>query len=244
MPPAFIARCAAVERAQRDLALTFERGEAFAHAQHRRFAIDVGDAVKAQVSASGGDDGRRAVLDDGARYGAAAAVEHGNIVHQQQTVAKQRLRNAKRVAIGTEIERRHLPCDIFRRRVPVDRRGGRRTCVLAEEARRCLRQRLAARQRRVQIGGERGKAAQTGLETFGIERQRGFAILDNDRLACQQVAAVDVLGHQMPGHAMLGLASQQRPGRRVEPGVGGQRAVVEIDRGARCERENVGRENG
>ncbi len=46
----------------------------------------------------------------------------------------------------------------------------------------------------------------------------------------QDPALVDAALDEVPGHAMLALAVQQRPDRGVDPGVARQRAVVEVYR--------------
>ena len=78
--------------------------------------------------------------------------------------------------------------------------------------------------------GDLGERRQRGLVAAGVERERRLVVGDRERLGGDDLAGVDVGGHQVPRDGVLVLAGEQRPRRDVEPGVAGQRAVVEVDR--------------
>ena len=74
------------------------------------------------------------------------------------------------------------------------------------------------------------EARQRRLVAAGVERERGLVVGDREALGGDDLAAVDVGRHEVPGDGVLVLAGEQRPRRDVEAGVPGQRAVVEVDR--------------
>ena len=76
-----------------------------------------------------------------------------------------------------------------------------------------------------------------------LQRERRIARLDRNRLGDQKIPGVDPLVHQMPGDAMLVGPIQQRPGRRVQPRVSGQRSIVEVDDASGGVVDHLGRQD-
>ncbi len=68
------------------------------------------------------------------------------------------------------------------------------------------------------------------LEAAGVQGERRVIRLDRECGLRDDVAGVDVVGHEMPGDAVLGLAVRDRPGCDVEACEARQRTVVEVDR--------------
>jgi hypothetical protein len=91
------------------------------------------------------------------------------------------------------------------------------------------------RRRDVPEGQRRGDPREGGqrrLVAAGVQRERGLSVVDREPLDGDDLPAIDVGRHQVPGDGVLDLAAEDRPGRDVQPGVRRQRAIVEVDRGA------------
>ena len=77
-----------------------------------------------------------------------------------------------------------------------------------------------------------GDAREAGERRFvapGVQAERRLVGPDVERLGGDDLAGVDVRGHQVPGDAVGRFTGEDRPRGHVEPGVAGQRAVVEVD---------------
>ena len=79
------------------------------------------------------------------------------------------------------------------------------------------------------------------LETFGVERQRRFVLVDIDDALHVDVALVDPVRYCVPGNAVVPLASQESPCRRVQPRMTRQRTVMEVCSTSLCGLPDSGR---
>ena len=77
---------------------------------------------------------------------------------------------------------------------------------------------------------QRRKTFQRCGIAFGVQRQGGFTGGDVEQRLCDDIAGVDAFVDQMPGDPVLHLAVEQRPDRRVQPGIARQGAVVKVHR--------------
>src|SRR5690606_15944187 len=77
-----------------------------------------------------------------------------------------------------------------------------------------------------------------------VERKRAFTRVDDNDVAGENIAGVDIRGHVMPGDAVLALACKQRPCRRIEPRVGSYRPVMKVDRTMGRQFDQPGRQHG
>jgi hypothetical protein len=81
----------------------------------------------------------------------------------------------------------------------------------------------------VQVFQQGLKAGQARLVALGVQAQGGLIGGKGKPALPHDAAGIDLRRHLMPGHAVCGLAGQQRPGRRVQAGVARQQRVMEID---------------
>ncbi len=84
-----------------------------------------------------------------------------------------------------------------------------------------MRLRQGASDRSFQIIHNARKAAQACLETAGVKRKGRLTLLHPNGFGCQYRPGVHRVRHQVPGHAVIALALEQGPDRRVEPRSGG-----------------------
>jgi hypothetical protein len=93
-----------------------------------------------------------------------------------------------------------------------------------------LRQVLFARPRR--SGGEFAdqfpERFDSCQETLCVERKGSFLFADIENPLLENRSGVDFFFDEMPGHAMRGLAVDQRPGCGVDSGVSRQRSIVKV----------------
>jgi hypothetical protein len=72
-----------------------------------------------------------------------------------------------------------------------------------------------------QLLGDAREAAQRGFVRACVEGERSVIGQDRERLGRDDLSAVDIGGHDVPGDLVLRLVAEDRPRRRVEPAVAG-----------------------
>ena len=183
-----------------------------------------------EVAVSGGDAGAAGVERDerpGRRPG--RRLERPRRVHDVHPVAEHEADRADRVAQAvTEIEGAHGACRLTGGGRRIEQAG--RAVVAHEHAVLAVGLRLGGQLAGGKGGGDAGEARQRGLVAAGVQREGGLVVGDREVLGRHDVAAVDAGGHQVPRDGVPVLVVEQRPRRDVEPGVPGQRPVVEVDR--------------
>ena len=165
---------------------------------------------------------------DVTRRRAGRRVEHAHVFEHVDVVAERDAHRSERVAIArAERLRAQETVGIGGRHRGVEKRG--RSGELAEHA--PLARRLGGRTQRArrELLGDAGEAVHTCLVATGVQRERGVVGEDRHRLGGDDLAAVDIVGHDVPGDGVFGLAGENRPRGHVQAAVPGQRAVVEVD---------------
>ena len=76
---------------------------------------------------------------------------------------------------------------------------------------------------------EFGEALDGGFVTVGVEGVGGFPLAKGEQPLFDNGPRVDRGCHFVPADAVTHLLRHERPGRGVQPGVTGQRAIVEVD---------------
>jgi hypothetical protein len=168
--------------------------------------------------------------DHRAGLGARALLRHRERGDEHHAVLEQHLGHAERVRVLAVLQPADQPRELLRGPVPAQSARGVGPLVPAEvrAARQILR--LAGHDAVPQRPREPAERPDGGLVALGVERQRGVVGSDLHRLALEHLALVDAGRHHVPAHAVVALASQQRPDWRVEARIVRQRAVVEVDR--------------
>ena len=193
-----------------------------------RVAPAVAQVRQPHRTGGGGDDQRGGVTDQHlARR--AGAVHRLGPAHQPDGAVLCDLGAAQRVAVIAVVERAHHRRDLGAAARDVEHRRVFRAVGAAVMAARCRVLRLAFDLAPFQHLREVGKALQRDGEAAGVERERGFLGRHVEHPLQQDVALVDARSHPVPGDPVAARALEQRPDRRVEAGVTGQGAVVEID---------------
>jgi hypothetical protein len=172
------------------------------------------------------------------------AAGHAQAQDRDRLAADQGLGQPQRVRIGAEVERPHQRRQLRRGTIPAQEAGRRRPPVAAEVAAPGQVLGLGPQVARGQALDQLGEGVDAGLVAPGAERQRGVVGGDGHPTPDQDVAQVDALGHQVPDHAVLGLAVEDGPGGRVQARIAGQGAVVEVDRPSAGEGEHLPGQQG
>ena len=109
--------------------------------------------------------------------------------------------------------------------------AGLRVSELAREARAECTQRLRHGPQRSVLEARQhvGESRKARLEALGVQGQRRIVGGNVEVGTRIDAAFVDAVGNRMPGDAVAFLTGQQRPARRVQPGISGQRTIVEVD---------------
>ena len=202
------------------------------------------EAGQAQVAVGGGHRDARQV---GCHHGAGfSAGRRGGVLggsHQQHAAGDAQLGRADRVGVGAEVERTHQRGDALGALVPADRAGGFGPVLAAVVALQGAGLGLADEGAVLEAGHQFLEAFDGGFVVARVQRQRGLGVAQREALLDQDVALVHLRRHRVPGDAVGLLAVEQRPHRRVQAGVLGQRAVVEVDRATHGQGQHVGRQH-
>ena len=150
--------------------------------------------------------------------------------NEQQLPSVGNLRGTEGIRIALpEIHRANPSREDFRRSGEVDQAGAFRSLmapVIAALGKVLFRRiRLPGRELADQIF----EAFYGRRITTGIDAEGSFVAAELEALLNEDASFIDAAGHFMKRDAVLGLAIQNRPGRRVHPGVGRQRSVMEVD---------------
>ncbi|CAB4944483.1 unannotated protein [freshwater metagenome] len=187
------------------------------HLDEEQVAIACGDADALLVDSHDGAAGR-----------AVGGVEHQRLLEHVHVVVEDHAHRTEGVAIA-RAERDGAPRAIGERRGcdRVEDRSG--SGELAEHAMFAHGLRRGFERAVRELGGDSGKAARTGLVATGVERERRVVGEDGHRLGGDDLATVDIGGHDVPGDGVLSLAAEDAPRGRVQPGVAGKWTIVEVD---------------
>ena len=135
----------------------------------------------------------------------------------------------KRVPIVAMIQRPHKAHHIPGALAEIDPPHGCRTVGAPID--RAARQILWLRaQTAFHLGHHSRKTVNRSLIAACVQGQRGIIRRNLEQLLLHDIARVHPLSHQVPSDAVLHLAVQKRPDRRVQPSIAGQRPIVKVHR--------------
>ena len=193
-------------------------------------ALRRGERAHDEIPVDGGHANAVAVeRNDRARFGPRGVLVHTcrgddvSLVAQDPAHRAHRVRDARPDVECTHLARRHDRglCGIEQPRGSVVASEG---ATLPSGLRVSIQ--LVGRDR----GGHGRERRERRLVAAGVQREPRFGFLDRESLGRNDVATVDISGHQMPRDRVLAFAVQDGPGRDVEACVPRQWAVVEVDR--------------
>ena len=167
-----------------------------------------------------------------ARRGAGAALRDMGGTSEPEPTAGFELGQGERVPVVAMVQRADHPDEIGGGRCEIEHRTRLRPGVAAEIGPEAKVLFLPGGFGLGKLGHQRREAVDGRAVALGVERKRRVVLGDLEACRGEHVAFVDPALDQVPGDAVALFARDGSPDRRVEPGIGGQRAIVEIDRAA------------